>query len=567
MKHVSLLRQTHYSSTINKYTFDGSLVTSWNKYEYDSDQDGKTESYILKLVALSVNGSGNVYTLSNVGISGTTGGEFVKFTPDGECIAISSWGELDNDRPWLEDMAVGSDDSVYGIGSGGIYKFNSAGKYQTTIKEFEEGYGSHYPSSIAVDTQGNIYTFNSYDYTLQKLDSYGNLITQWTVSYLYLASPYLRVDAKGNVYTVHTGGSREWGIFKFTSDGELITKIATNYGGDDDFVDAAVSSEGEIYVINYYKGQYTVQEYALKEVEGEEFVVNTTGDKPDADPDDGVCDVDLKTSGEQCTLRAAIEDANRSKDTDTITFAIPTTDTGYDSSAGVFTVRPKKPLPKITDVVVVDATTQSDGSVKLSGKNAGVKTNGLHIKAEDSTVKGLVIQEFTGHGIQAESDVHLSDVKVSKNKGYGVYAKGNITIEGENCEFSDNGKSGLYTLEDVDATYGVIQVKNNGGYGITATGNVTINFVGTGTASYQSQTSHVSNNEKGGIRAIKDALGQGGTVKAFHLEVDSNKGIGIETGGDLTINGGKVCDNTGGNIEVKGNTNLSSDVVLCNAAK
>ncbi|HHT9137997.1 MAG TPA: RHS repeat-associated core domain-containing protein [Candidatus Wunengus sp. YC60] len=274
----------NYSSTINKYTFDGSLVTSWNKYEYDSDQDGKTESYILKLVALSVNGSGNVYTLSNVGISGTTGGEFVKFTPDGECIAISSWGELDNDRPWLEDMAVGSDDSVYGIGSGGIYKFNSAGKYQTTIKEFEEEYGSHYPSSIAVDTQGNIYTFNSYDYTLQKLDSYGNLITQWTVSYLYLASPYLRVDAKGNVYTVHTGGSREWGIFKFTSDGELITKIATNYGGDDDFVDAAVSSEGEIYVINYYKGQYTVQKYALKEGTSEPSPTPTPSSTPMSEP-------------------------------------------------------------------------------------------------------------------------------------------------------------------------------------------------------------------------------------------------------------------------------------------
>jgi CSLREA domain-containing protein len=43
----------------------------------------------------------------------------------------------------------------------------------------------------------------------------------------------------------------------------------------------------------------------------EAWVVDQIGDRADADPDDGVCDVDLGRSGSQCTLRAAVQEANR----------------------------------------------------------------------------------------------------------------------------------------------------------------------------------------------------------------------------------------------------------------
>jgi len=40
------------------------------------------------------------------------------------------------------------------------------------------------------------------------------------------------------------------------------------------------------------------------------IIVNTTGDQDDGDPNDGVCDVDPNQTGNQCTLRAALEEAN-----------------------------------------------------------------------------------------------------------------------------------------------------------------------------------------------------------------------------------------------------------------
>ena len=50
------------------------------------------------------------------------------------------------------------------------------------------------------------------------------------------------------------------------------------------------------------------------------LVVNTTGDEPDADLTDGVCDANLSSGGNQCTLRAAIQEANKREGEDTITF-------------------------------------------------------------------------------------------------------------------------------------------------------------------------------------------------------------------------------------------------------
>ena len=56
------------------------------------------------------------------------------------------------------------------------------------------------------------------------------------------------------------------------------------------------------------------------------FTVNQTGDASDAALGDGpnVCDVDLLTGGNQCTLRAAIEESNATPaDHDFIAFNIP----------------------------------------------------------------------------------------------------------------------------------------------------------------------------------------------------------------------------------------------------
>src|SRR5215211_9530646 len=55
------------------------------------------------------------------------------------------------------------------------------------------------------------------------------------------------------------------------------------------------------------------------------FTVNSTDDAGDATLD-GTCDSDDSAPGDQCTLRAAIQEANTTTDRDTIDFNIPSTD-------------------------------------------------------------------------------------------------------------------------------------------------------------------------------------------------------------------------------------------------
>ena len=125
------------------------------------------------------------------------------------------------------------------------------------------------------------------------------------------------------------------------------------------------------------------------------FTVNQTGDQNDLTPSDNVCDTNSLFKGYQCTLRAAIQQANATVGTDSIAFSI-------GSSGGAQTISPGSALPTITDAVTIDATTQpgSFGGpvITLSGLSAG-KAHGLTLAASGSTVIGLIIDSFTGDGI------------------------------------------------------------------------------------------------------------------------------------------------------------------------
>lgn len=121
------------------------------------------------------------------------------------------------------------------------------------------------------------------------------------------------------------------------------------------------------------------------------IVVNLDGDEPDppASLVNGVCDVDPTTTGEQCTLRAAIQLADSFTDPQVITFDI--------SGAGVPDIEPTSALPAITNSLTIDGTTQPGGWVQLSGAlNADNTVDGaLTVKGGVATVRGLVIDGWT----------------------------------------------------------------------------------------------------------------------------------------------------------------------------
>ncbi|MHC5538400.1 beta strand repeat-containing protein, partial [Singulisphaera rosea] len=99
------------------------------------------------------------------------------------------------------------------------------------------------------------------------------------------------------------------------------------------------------------------------------------------------------------SLRWAIGQSNGTPGSNLIDFAIPGT--------GVQSIAITSALPKITVPVTIDGTSQSPTSitpmVELNGSGAGGGfgngVDGLDISAGNSTVKGLVINRFTGEGI------------------------------------------------------------------------------------------------------------------------------------------------------------------------
>jgi hypothetical protein len=127
--------------------------------------------------------------------------------------------------------------------------------------------------------------------------------------------------------------------------------------------------------------------------------VNSTGDLPELFPGDGVC----ITAEAECTLRAAIEEANATPVPGTIFigFSIP--------GPGPHTITPQTPLPTITYPVTIDGYTETGASPNTNGPGLGSNAVlmievdgslvscdefGLHISAGSSTVRGLVIHDF-----------------------------------------------------------------------------------------------------------------------------------------------------------------------------
>jgi CSLREA domain-containing protein len=136
------------------------------------------------------------------------------------------------------------------------------------------------------------------------------------------------------------------------------------------------------------------------------LVVNTTDDN-----DDGLCDAS------HCSLREAINAANFASDANTISFAIPNSDAGYNATAGVWTIKPTSPLPGITKPLTINGYTQTGASantltdgddaalkIELDGESAGANTNGLSVAADSTVIRGLVINRFAGAGVRVTAN-------------------------------------------------------------------------------------------------------------------------------------------------------------------
>ncbi|MGI9600950.1 MAG: LamG-like jellyroll fold domain-containing protein, partial [Acidimicrobiales bacterium] len=140
--------------------------------------------------------------------------------------------------------------------------------------------------------------------------------------------------------------------------------------------------------------------------------VNDTSDGVDLVIGDGVCDTGgVNSEGRpECTLRAALAEANATAAIGSISFAIPTTDLGH--AGGVWAIEPASPLPQLASDINVDATTQPGYSgapvVNLDGGllTVDLANSGLTIgtAGAGASIRGLAITAFGNDAIQTRAD-------------------------------------------------------------------------------------------------------------------------------------------------------------------
>lgn len=262
------------------------------------------------------------------------------------------------------------------------------------------------------------------------------------------------------------------------------------------------------------------------------------------------------------TLRDALELANKSSGHDVIEFNLSQANPIQLQSA----------LPAIRESVTVDGWSQPGFAGKpqviISGAFAGESVSGLKVEADSTVIRGLVIQNFDGHGIHVDA---AKDVWIYGNF-IGTDATGLIS--------ASNGLDGIHFESDVSsATIGTNRdgiederernlVSGNQGNGVSINGLASTesviagNYIGTDISGARQlanqgngiEFNNAGGNLVGGVNPVASNLISGNFMdgilihRGAHSQVIQGNRIGVDVSGDLSLR------NFGDGIEIRGGT-------------
>jgi len=255
------------------------------------------------------------------------------------------------------------------------------------------------------------------------------------------------------------------------------------------------------------------------------FTVNSTDDTDDIFPGNGICD----DGTGNCTLRAAIQEANACNGIDTIAFDIP--------GSAPHTFQPSVPLPALGESVIIDGTTEPDFTgtpvIEIDGSLITDFEPGIQILAGNCVVKGLVINRFIDYGIN-------------------IMVNGNNVIEGN---FLGTDISGTIALGNGNGGIGLGSSNNivggtEPGSGNLISGNV---YVGISISGTQSNGNNVFGNFIGTNITGLDIIPNG--TDGINIAQGASNNIigGTETGAGNVISGNDRYGITVGNLGTDGN--------------
>lgn len=326
------------------------------------------------------------------------------------------------------------------------------------------------------------------------------------------------------------------------------------------------------------------------------LIVNTVGDAPDADTSDPVCDTGLTvlrgTEEEpECTLRAAIQQANANDDGDEITFDI------IEGSAP-HTITPGTSYDFAVDDLLIDGTTAAGygtgaPAIVVDGNDA--VNFGLRLDAGGSKeVRGLSLRRL-GVGIYTRTaDVTLHDMEFRDNLRTGmevvtttdgtIRSSGPLVVTGNG--FGDSGcdtNRGGLELDDSDLTAEMVVTTGNCGAGLLFPGGqltVTESLLAEDNGSWGIRVNRVRllgqdhafrRNGDGGIGAFTERTGfleatgsltveDNGTRSNGECESSANSAI---TTAFADVQAVRIANNCGNGIHTyEGAVNVAGDVVI-----
>lgn len=305
------------------------------------------------------------------------------------------------------------------------------------------------------------------------------------------------------------------------------------------------------------------------------FVVNSVTDTNDSALSDNLCDTGTQIGGQtECTLRAAIQQANSTPAEDFIEFNI--------SGTGSHIISPTTPFPQITESLTIDGLTQTGASasigslpefgpaslthqlmIQLDGQNLTTAGSGLWLTGGEITIIGLSIVgfdgQFGGYGIVADCPEGCS---ISRNL-IGITAGGTTK-----ANLLGGITSSVARTDGAPHSIDQNILSGNGfagiGSGISVTGTsrllISNNYIGIG----QDGITPVANQEHG----IYSRSTQMQIIERNIISANNSEGIhflmvGETTGSEISSNfvgtdlsGSIALGNGGGGIAVLGNNQM-----------
>lgn len=291
------------------------------------------------------------------------------------------------------------------------------------------------------------------------------------------------------------------------------------------------------------------------------YTVDSIGDEPDDNPGDLACHTALDT----CTLRAAIQEVNAGSGGDTINFGI--------AGSGVHTLTPASCYADITKSVTINGYSQPGSAVntavapaalngvltiEIDGTNAddgGGGCHGLSVMANNTTIKGLVINRFIFNN-NGKAGIRMNSVSNASILGnyIGTDTTGLIEVG------ASRQREGIHTEHCIDCIIGTTaaadrNIISGNSQGITlldASNGTTIrgNYVGVGADG----STNLGN--KDGAIGINGAVSSGmiiggsasGSTNIISGAFDGGFGLAVNNGAStMTIEGNYIGLNATGN--------------------